>query len=218
VDNHDSELSHHFEDLAQQKEAATLGMWAFLITEVLFFGGLFTAYIVFRTEFPDAFASASHHLDIVMGGINTGVLLGSSLTMALAVHAAQEGKRNSALGFMTFTLVLGLAFLVIKGFEYHHKFEDNLFPGAGFVSHGAEPGHEQLFFVLYFMMTGVHAAHMIVGILLLLVIMGMTARGKFTATYHSPVENFGLYWHFVDIVWIFLYPLLYLIDVTGRVQ
>jgi cytochrome c oxidase subunit 3 len=215
---HDPLVSHQFEDMAQQREAATLGMWAFLITEVLFFGGLFTAYIVFRTQFPEAFARASDQLDLVIGGINTGVLLGSSLTMALAVHAAQEGKRSKSFGLLLVTGILGTTFLVIKGFEYAHKFEHNLFPGASFSYHGPEPDHAQLFFVLYFMMTGVHAAHMVVGILLLIVIAWMTARGRFTAGYYSPVENFGLYWHFVDIVWIFLYPLLYLIDVTGRVH
>jgi cytochrome c oxidase subunit III len=218
VADHDPELAHQFEDMAQQKEAATLGMWAFLITEVLFFGGLFTAYIVFRTQFSEAFAKASHHLDITLGGINTFILLGSSLTMALAVHAAQEGKREKTMRFLGVTGILGAAFLVIKGFEYAHKFEHNLFPGASFAYQGFEPDHAQLFFILYFMMTGVHAAHMIVGLLLLVVIAWMTAKGRFTATYHSPVENFGLYWHFVDIVWIFLYPLLYLIDVTGRVH
>jgi cytochrome c oxidase subunit 3 len=213
---HNSELSHQFEDMAQQKEAATLGMWAFLITEVLFFGGLFTAYIVFRTGYPAAFAHASHELDVMLGAVNTAVLLTSSLTMAFAVHAAQEGKKRKTLGFLGLTGLLGLVFLAIKAFEYAGKFEHHLFPGASFAFHGPDPEHAQLYFVLYFLMTGVHAAHMIVGILLLMVIAWMTARGKFTATYHSPVENFGLYWHFVDIVWIFLYPLLYLIDVSGR--
>ncbi len=214
--DHNPELSHQFEDMDQQREAATLGMWAFLITEVLFFGGLFTAYIVFRTEFPRAFASASHQLDVVMGAINTGVLLTSSLTMAMAVHAIAEGKRDKTIRFLVLTGLLGTAFLVIKAFEYGAKFEHHLFPGASFAFQGPESDHAQLFFVLYFMMTGVHAAHMIVGILLLGVILWMTAKGRFSATYHSPIENFGLYWHFVDIVWIFLYPLLYLIDVTGR--
>ena len=214
--DHHSELSHQFEDMDQQREAATLGMWAFLITEVLFFGGLFVAYIIFRTEFPAAFARASHELDVVMGAVNTAVLLTSSLTMAMAVHAAAEGKRDKTIRFLVLTGVLGTAFLVIKGFEYSSKFEHHLFPGSSFAFHGPEPDHAQLFFVLYFMMTGVHAAHMIVGILLLGVILWMTAKGRFSATYHSPIENFGLYWHFVDIVWIFLYPLLYLIDVTGR--
>jgi cytochrome c oxidase subunit 3 len=213
---HNHELSHQFEDMAQQREAATLGMWAFLITEVLFFGGLFTAYIVFRTQFPAAFARGSHDLDIMLGAINTGVLLTSSLTMAMAVHAAQEGKSNKSIRFLALTGFLGLVFLAIKAFEYSHKFEHHLFPGSSFAFQGPEADHVQLYFILYFMMTGVHAAHMIVGILLLGVIIWMTAKGRFTATYNSPVENFGLYWHFVDIVWIFLYPLLYLIDVTGR--
>jgi cytochrome c oxidase subunit III len=216
MSSHNPELSHQFEDMAQQKEAATLGMWAFLITEVLFFGGLFTAYIVFRTAFPAAFAHGSHELDVMLGAVNTAVLLTSSLTMAFAVHAAQEGKREKTLRFLIVTGILGLAFLGIKAVEYSHKFEHNLFPGSSFVFNGPDPEHAQLYFVLYFLMTGVHAAHMIVGILLLAVIAWMTAKGRFTATYHSPVENFGLYWHFVDIVWIFLYPLLYLIDVTGR--
>jgi cytochrome c oxidase subunit 3 len=213
---HNPELSHQFEDLAQQREAATLGMWAFLITEVLFFGGLFISYIVFRTQFPHAFARASHQLDVMLGAINTGVLLTSSLTMAFAVHAAQEGKSRKSIRFLLLTGLLGLVFLGIKAFEYSHKFEHHLFPGSSFEFNGPEADHVQLYFVLYFMMTGVHAAHMIVGILLLGVIVWMSAKGRFTATYHSPVENFGLYWHFVDIVWIFLYPLLYLIDVTGR--
>ena len=208
-------VSHQFEDLAQQKQASTLGMWAFLITEVLFFGAIFMAYIIFRSAYPDAFAEASHRLSIMLGGINTGVLLGSSLTMALAVHAAAEGKKAVTIRFLVITLVLGLVFLGIKSFEYSHKFEEHLFPGASFVYEGTDPVHAQLYFILYFALTGVHAAHMVVGVLLLLVMIGMTARNRFTAEYYNPIENFGLYWHFVDIVWIFLYPLLYLIDVTG---
>lgn len=218
MDSHDNLISHQFEDLDQQREASTLGMWAFLITEVLFFGGLFTAYIVFRTQFPGAFALASHELDVMLGAINTGVLLASSLTMAMAVHAAQEGKKQKTIRFLLLTGTLGTVFLVIKAFEYASKFEHHLFPGASFAYHGPQADHVQLYFVLYFMMTGVHAAHMIVGILLLAVMVWMTARNRFSAQYYNPIENFGLYWHFVDIVWIFLYPLLYLIDVTGRVH
>ena len=212
---HDS-LAHQFEDMAQQREAAALGMWAFLITEVLFFGGLFTAYIVYRMQYPHAFAEASHHLSILLGGINTGVLLGSSLSMVLAVHAAQEGRKGATIRFLVLTFLLGMTFLAIKAFEYSHKFEEHLFPGSGFLYDGPDPSHAQLYFVLYFMMTGVHAAHMIVGVLLLLVMITFTARGRFSAEYYSPIENFGLYWHFVDIVWIFLYPLLYLIDAGGK--
>lgn len=218
MDNHNNLVSHQFEDLEQQQEASTLGMWAFLITEVLFFGGLFTAYIVFRTQYPEAFVLASHRLDVMLGAVNTGVLLASSLTMAFAVRSAQEGKNGKTIRFLLITGVLGTIFLVIKGFEYAHKFETNLFPGDSFVFDGPEPGPAQLYFILYFMMTGVHAAHMVVGLLLLVVMVYMTAKKKFTAQYYNPIENFGLYWHFVDIVWIFLYPLLYLIDVTGRVQ
>ena len=215
VANEHSLVAHHFESMEQQREATTLGMWAFLVTEILFFGGLFISYMVYRNMFPTVFAEASHHLNVPLGAINTGVLLGSSLTMALAVHAAQEGRRAATLKFMAFTLFLGCVFLSIKGFEYAHKFEEHIFPGAGFMYDGPDARNAQLYFVLYFMMTGVHALHMIIGIGVLSVMMVFTARGKYSAEYNAPVEIFGLYWHFVDIVWIFLYPLLYLINVHG---
>lgn len=210
-----SRLAHHFEDMEQQREAAGLGMWAFLVTEVLFFGGLFIAYMVYRAQFPEAFAEASQQLNVFLGAVNTGVLLASSLTMALAVHAAQEGKKIITVRYLTATLVLGLVFLGIKAVEYSHKFHENLFPGAGFQFHGSDPVHAQIYFTLYFMMTGVHAAHMIIGAIVLVFLIAFTLRGNYSAEHYSPVENFGLYWHLVDIVWIFLYPLLYLINVHG---
>jgi len=214
ADQH-SLVAHQFEDMEQQREASTLGMWAFLVTEILFFGGLFIAYIVYRTKFPHVFAEASHSLDVTLGGINTAVLLASSLTVALGVHAIQEGKRKVLVRYLLVTLVFGLTFLVIKGFEYAHKFDHHLFPGSDFVFHGPYAQNAQLYFILYFMMTGLHALHMIVGVGLLLVLLVRTVRGHFSPEYYSPVEIFGLYWHFVDIVWIFLYPLLYLINVHG---
>jgi len=204
-------LAHQFDDLEQQAEAATLGIWAFLITEILFFGGLFTGYAVYRTNYPQAFAEASHHLDILLGGINTVVLIGSSFTMALAVHAAQSGKRRALIAFLLATMLLGAIFLGIKVVEYSHKFVDHLVPGRTFTFPGAYAPQAQLFFSFYFAMTGMHAVHMIIGLAILSVLVGRAWRNRFSAIYFAPVEVTGLYWHFVDIVWIFLFPLLYLI-------
>lgn len=207
-----SALAHHFDTMEQQREAAWLGMWVFLVTEIMFFGGMFTAYIAYRAAYPNAFAEGSHHLNIVLGGINTAVLIGSSLTMALAVYGSQVGHRKMLIGFLMFTILLGLVFLVIKGFEYHHKYEEHLIPGHSFSFSGPRPQNAQLFFSLYFAMTGMHALHMIIGIGILTVLVVQATRGRFTPEYHSPIELTGLYWHFVDIIWIFLFPLLYLID------
>jgi cytochrome c oxidase subunit 3 len=212
-------LQHHFDNLDQQFEASALGMWLFLVTEILFFGGLFTAYMIYRLAYPQAFAEASHELDVVLGGVNTAVLISSSLTMAMAVWAAQMGKRSSQLLFLGLTILLGLAFLGVKAVEYAAKFEHHLVPGPDFRFEGArDPVHAQLFFSLYFVMTGLHALHMVIGIGLMAVLFVMAARGRFTKAYHTPVEVSGLYWHFVDIVWIFLFPLLYLIDRHGPVH
>ena len=208
---HSPHLQHHFDNLDQQFEASALGMWLFLVTEILFFGGLFLAYLVYRMSYPEAFADASHHLNVILGGINTAVLIGSSLTMAMAVWGAQLGKRNAQLAFLALTMLLGLVFLGIKSVEYAHKFEEGLVPGANFRFEGRDPLHAQLFFSLYFVMTGLHALHMIIGIPILTWIGWRASRGEFGPHYDSPVEITGLYWHFVDIVWIFLFPLLYLI-------
>ncbi len=214
-DTHHPYLQHHFEDLDQQFEAAGLGMWLFLVTEILFFGGLFAAYAIYRMQYPQAFAEASGHLDILLGGVNTAILIGSSLTMAMAVWAAQQGKRTPQVAYLLATIVLGLGFLGIKAVEYSHKFHDGLVPGAGFRYEGLDPIHAQLFFSLYFVMTGLHALHMVIGIGVMAVLTWMAWQGRFTKGYHSPIEISGLYWHFVDIVWIFLFPLLYLIDRHG---
>lgn len=205
-----SPLAHHFNDLKQQKEATTLGMWAFLITEILFFGGLFAGYAEYRNRYHDAFVAGSHHLDIVLGTINTAVLIASSLTMAMGVHAAQLGKRKKIALFLLLTIVLGLVFLGIKAVEYTHKYHEGLIPGPGFALQGADK-QQMLFFAFYFLMTGMHALHMVIGVVLVSLIALAAWRGRYSPEYYGPVEVTGLYWHFVDIVWIFLFPLLYLI-------
>jgi cytochrome c oxidase subunit 3 len=204
-------VAHHFDDAEQQKDASTLGMWLFLVTEIMFFGGVFTAYVAYRAAYAEAFAHASHHLDILLGGINTVVLIGSSLTMALAVHAAQMGRKRALQLFLLLTILLGSTFLVIKGFEYAHKFHEGHVPGPYFTWQGAEAGQAELFFSLYFAMTGLHAAHMVIGITILGILLAQASRGAYGPLYNTPIELTGLYWHFVDIVWIFLFPLLYLI-------
>jgi cytochrome c oxidase subunit III len=210
------DLAHHFDNMEQQREATSLGMWIFLVTEIMFFGGMFTAYMVYRIYYPVAFAGASHHLNVLLGGINTAVLICSSLTMALAVLGAQLGKKQMLSVFLVLTMLLGLTFLGIKAVEYHHKFEEHLVPGPNFHSpEGHEGQHMQLFFSIYFAMTGMHALHMVIGLGALSFLLYFARRGRYTPEYHSPIELTGLYWHFVDIVWIFLFPLLYLIDRHG---
>ena len=208
---HHPALAHHFDNLAQQGEASTLGMWVFLVTEVLFFGGLFLVYLVYRSTYPEAFIAGSHELDVLLGGINTAVLITSSLTMALAVHAAQTGHRRTLMIFLVVTMVLGAAFLGIKSVEYYHKFEEHHIPGPGFVFEKEHFANVQLFFSLYFLMTGLHALHMIIGLGIMTWMLVWSWRGIVTAEYYSPIEISGLYWHFVDLVWIFLFPLLYLL-------
>ncbi len=208
----EAHVAHHFDDAEQQRRAAGLGMWVFLTTEVLFFGGLFTAYSVYRMIYAEAFHEASHHLYMWIGAINTGVLLGSSLTMALAVHSTQHGTHRGAAGWLAATIGLALLFLAIKAVEYYLDWHDRIVPGPNFRAEWEHPlGHVQLFFVLYFVMTGFHALHMIAGVGVLAAWMiGLRRRGT-TAGFENAVEMTGLYWHFVDIVWIFLFPLLYLI-------
>ncbi len=204
-------LQHHFDSYEQQQEASYLGMWAFLVTEILFFGGVFTAYLVYRTANQAAFAAASNMLDLRWGTINTAVLIGSSLTMALAVWAAQTGRRKSTVGLLLATLVLGSVFLGIKAIEYSHKIHEHLLPGPTFQWEGPLASGAQMFFNLYFVMTGLHALHMIVGAGLIIATAVLAWKGRFSPENHNFVEGVGLYWHFVDIVWIFLFPLLYLL-------
>ncbi len=215
-------LQHHFENMEQQREAGNIGMWVFLVTEIMFFGGMFLAYTLYRSKYPYAFASASNHLSLPLGAVNTVVLILSSFTMALAVYSAQIGKRRGQVICLSLTIVLGLTFLGIKAVEYHEKYVDRLIPGQLIPGRpfdpsqvhllpGASRENVQMFYWIYFAMTGMHAIHMIIGVGLLSVILFFAARGRYDPEYHSPVEISGLYWHFVDIVWIFLFPLLYLL-------
>lgn len=200
-----------FEDREQRRSAATLGMWVFLATEVLFFGVLFGGYAVIRLLNYDAFVVGSHHTDVVLGTINTAVLLTSSLTMALAVRGASLGLRRATTGWLVLTLVLGLVFLGIKAVEYHQEYLDGLVPVLAFQYQGPHAQGVLLFFYLYFVMTGLHALHLIIGVAVVGVMAVRSRRGHFGPEYHIPVELTGLYWHFVDVVWIFLYPLFYLV-------
>jgi cytochrome c oxidase subunit III len=209
---HHPKLQHHFETMQQQKEASTLGMWVFLLTELLFFGGLFFAYLLYRTWYFEAFAEASRTIDITPGLINTVVLILSSLTMALGVRAAQTNERSATVRWLVLTIVLGFVFLGIKVYEYADKFEHHHVPGANFIAEGPWAAQQQIFFSLYFTMTGLHALHMIIGVVMMSIITWMAHKGKFDSTYYTPVEMAGLYWHFVDLVWIYLFPLLYLVE------
>jgi cytochrome c oxidase subunit 3 len=209
---HAAHVAHQFDDAEQQKEAVTLGMWLFLAQEVMFFGGMFLGYTVYRSMYYGPLAEASHHLDIWLGALNTGVLLCSSLTMALAVRAAQTDERQKLQRYLLLTMALGTVFLIVKAFEYSHKFEQGLIPGVHFSLEGVTQRPQQIFYSFYFAMTGMHALHMVIGIVLMGVIYWMARRGRYSSAYYNPVEMSGLYWHFVDIVWIFLFPLLYLIQ------
>ena len=223
---------HHFETPEQQREAGTFGMWLFLLTEIMFFGGLFFAYLLYRNWYNPAFVAASNQLNIPLGTTNTAVLITSGFFMALAVWAAEVRKKTFLVATLLLATIFGLVFLGVKYFEYKEKWEKHHIPGASFdISEFVNPPRDaktgkpveeplspdmaqktQVFFSLYFAMTGMHALHMIIGVGLLLWLIPRAQRGDFTAGYVAPIENFALYWHFVDIVWIFLFPLLYLIN------
>ncbi|HUZ47434.1 MAG TPA: cytochrome c oxidase subunit 3 family protein [Terriglobia bacterium] len=210
--NSNSVVAEQFDDRIQQHEASNLGMWIFLATEIMFFGGLFTGYTIYRNLYTSGFETASHLLNAKLGAFNTAVLICSSLTMALAVHAAQTGKRKKLIAYLLSTMSLGLVFIYIKFIlEWHHDYLEGLAPGLHFTYAGPHARHVELFFCFYFVMTGVHALHMIVGEGVLAVLLVMAWRGRFSTEKYNPIEMMGLYWHFVDIVWIFLFPLLYLL-------
>jgi cytochrome c oxidase subunit 3 len=205
-------VAHHFQDAEQQKSSAVLGMWLFLVTEVMFFGGLFAAYAVYRTLYPGPFHAASHLLDVRLGGVNTGILIRSSFTMALAVHSAQLGRQRRLIVYLLLTMVLGCAFFGVKAIEWHHKFVEHHIPGPAFHYEGMQDQRlVQLFFVLYFCMTGLHALHVFLGIGAMAWLVALVVKGEFSKQWYTPVELVGLYWHFVDIIWIYLFPLLYLL-------
>lgn len=211
-------LAHHFDDADQQFESAKLGMWVFLVTEILMFGGLFAAFIINKSVNPQLFIQAHHQLDKVMGGVNTIVLLFSSLTVALAVRSSQLGKRNQTGMYLLVTIACAGVFLVVKYFEYTHKIHAGLLPGNAFKAHLLPmtdhhwlPQKAHVFFSLYFMMTGLHGIHVVLGMILIGWVWLRNSRGEFSPQFYTPVEIVGLYWHLVDLIWIYLFPLLYLI-------
>jgi cytochrome c oxidase subunit 3 len=216
--HHDGDLAHHFADVQQQREANELGMWLFLVTEFMFFGGIFLAYLVYRSRYPEAFAIGSQSMDFWLGTINTFVLLTSSLTMALAVHASNIKRRLLLAVLLLATIALGLVFLAIKGYEYWHKYEEQHIPFLHLpFAYADDPNARGLetFFNLYFLMTGFHALHMVIGMGLLLSLLIAALRGRLLREDSIYVHNVGLYWHFVDLVWVYLFPFLYLVAARG---
>jgi cytochrome c oxidase subunit III len=204
-------VAHHFDSADRQFDAGRMGIWLFLVTEILLFGGMFCAFAVFRSWYFDSFVEAHHHLDKVMGGINTLVLIGSSLTMALAVRAAQTNRSQAVVILLGITLACAAVFLGIKYVEYAHKFHEGLLPGKYFHASGFHSTAPGIFFAIYFMMTGIHGVHVLVGMGLITWILLRARRGEFSSRYYAPVEGVGLYWHLVDMIWIYLFPLLYLV-------
>ncbi len=211
TDAHPAYLQHHFSTAQQQKESAKLGMWVFLLTEILLFGGLFCAYSIFRAWNPEMFINAHRELNQILGAVNTVVLISSSLTMALAIRSLQLDKSGHAVGYLFLTLLFAAVFLVIKYFEYSHKFHLGQLPGKFYTYTGLEGTNPHIFFSIYFLMTGLHGIHIFIGMIVIAIMLVKTARNKFSHEYYTPVEMTGLYWHLVDLIWIFLFPLLYLI-------
>jgi len=209
----DFHVAHHFDSADTQFDANKMGIWLFLVTEILLFGGLFCAFAIFRSWYFDGFVEGHHHLDKVMGGTNTIVLITSSLTMALAVRAAQTNKNKQAAVLLVITLICACTFLVIKYFEYAHKFHEGLLPGAHYTGPAlhATPHQIGVFFSVYFIMTGIHGLHVLIGMGLITWVLIRCLKNEFSGRYYSPVEGVGLYWHLVDLIWIYLFPLLYLI-------
>lgn len=204
------ELREQFANPEQQLETAKIGMWVFLVTEIMLFGGLFMAFTVYRMYYPLAFDAGSREMDIVLGSINTAVLICSSFAMAMADHSAEAGNRKLLALFLILTMLIGCVFLGIKFTEYYKHYQDHKAPGVWFEYSGANPGRVQMFFVFYFIMTGLHAIHMLIGLSVLSVMLFRTMVGTFTARYYTPIQLSGLYWHFVDVVWVFLYAIFYL--------
>lgn len=210
--SHPRFLQHHFHNLDQQFEASKLGMWLFLVTEILLFSGLFLGYFILHSKHPEAFVSAHHHLDRNLGLINTVVLLVSSFTMVMAVQSAALSKTKATLAYLYATFTLGGVFMVIKYFEYSHKIHDGLLPGTLYSYAGAQVPGEYLFFSMYFMMTGVHGIHILAGMAVIAYLIYRTHKGDYSSSYYTPVDLTGLYWHLVDLIWIYLFPLLYLVS------
>ena len=204
-------LQHHFADMEQQRESAKLGMWLFLLTEVLLFGGLFCAYAIYRAWHPEMFSNAHQLLNVWLGGINTVVLITSSVTMALSIRSLQLNQKKQAIWYIYTTIALAGVFLVIKYFEYSHKIHLGQLPGKFYTYQGLEGTNPHVFFSVYFMMTGLHGFHVLCGIGAMIWLLRRIKANEFNAEYYTPVEMTGLYWHLVDLIWIFLFPLFYLI-------
>jgi cytochrome c oxidase subunit III len=205
-------LEHQFDDATQQREAATMGMWLFLATEILFFGAMFLGYTAYRFSYPNAFAEASRHTLIAFGGTNTAILLISSVVMAFAVRAASRNRHRAVCALLLVTASLGTLFLILKGFEYTQEIHEHLFPGRAFHIDATDPKHAELFFYIYWLMTGVHALHVTIGVVIITLFAIRAGIRNAFKNHDTPVELLGLYWHFVDIVWVFLFPLIYMID------
>ena len=210
--DHPQFLQHHFNDMGQQFDATKIGMWLFLVTEVLLFGGLFVGYGIMRAKHPEAFMAAHHHLNRAMGAANTIVLLVSSFTMVMGVWAAQTSRKRLLILFLVLTLLCAGTFLGVKFFEYQHKFEEGLLPGSFYMHQGDTVPGQFMFFSFYFMMTGLHGIHVLCGMGAIIWILRRAIRGDFNANYYGPVDLVGLYWHLVDMIWIYLFPLMYLIS------
>lgn len=208
-------VQQQFDDASQQKEAAMLGMWAFIATEVLFFGVLFAAYVVCRWRFPLAFVEGSAHTDFAMGTAETAILLTSGCLAAIALRQIQLDRARQSAMLLMITSALGVAFLVLHGMEYHDEFEEGLIPGIRYTQTGPDARGVELFFSLYYVITGFHSLHVLIGVVLLLVMAIRTWRGTFSSAYYTPIEITGLYWSLVDIVWIFVYPAIYLVGSAG---
>ncbi len=209
--SHPAFLQHHFSDAEQQYESSKLGMWLFLLTEVLMFGGLFCAYAIYRAWHPEMFVNAHKFLNVTLGAINTVVLITSSLTVALAIYSIQNGKQKNTVRYLIATLLLAAVFLVIKYFEYSHKIHLGQLPGKYYSFTGIDAMNPHIFFSIYFMMTGLHGIHVLGGMAVITWVLIRTKRGDFSAEYYTPVEMVGLFWHLVDLIWIFLFPLFYLV-------
>ena len=203
-------LGEQYTTLEQQRETTAFGMWVFLATELMLFGGLFCAYTAYRTIYSAGFAEGSRHLNLLLGGTNTAVLVLSSLAMAQAVHSARAGERRKLVWYLVATALIGLVFMAIKGAEYYEHFAEGMMPQVAWRYDGPYPNAVLLFFLAYFALTGLHALHLTIAIVVVLIAAVMASRGAFTPEKSAPLEALGLYWHFVDMVWIFLLPLLYL--------
>jgi cytochrome c oxidase subunit 3 len=209
---HEPGLQHHFADMEQQVDASKIGMWLFLVTEILLFGGLFVGFALMQSRHHEAFMAAHHHLDRALGTLNTVVLLFSSWTMVMAVHSSKQGNRKKVIAFLVITLICAGVFLGVKYVEYSHKFHEGLLPGKYYHHQGDSVPGQFMFFSFYFMMTGLHGIHIVAGMAAIGWVLFRTIRGDFSARYNTPVDIAGLYWHLVDLIWIYLFPLLYLIS------